>query len=102
MLIRCCREVFSLKCDHVVVLVVDADPDARLPAGLRAVQARAPGILGQVAPDADGGVPVRQGKSEVALDGRVIDAMCLQQATCPTYIIDVKHSYVLIYIHLEL
>ena len=67
-----------MKCDHVVVvLVVDADPDARLPAGLRAVPGAGGvggGALGgQVAPDAHGGVPVRKGKSQDALGRRLLD-----------------------------
>ena len=73
--IRLCTlfKQFLFQTNHVVLVIDNAHPDARLPAGLRAVQARALGFLGQVAPDADGGVPVRQGKSEVALGGRVID-----------------------------
>ena len=73
-----------MKCDHVVVvLVVDADPDARLPAGLRAVQGAGGGALGgQGAPDAHGGVPVRKGKSQDALGRRLLDEFHANPLNC--------------------
>ena len=88
--------MFSLKCDHVVVLVVDADPDARLPAGLRAVQGAGGGALGgQIAPDAHGGVPVRKGKSHDPLGRRLLDECHANPFNCHSTVYARKMNFML-------